>query len=313
MPLVSQLELWPEEAPGDRLGWSVSRDRRLKDCARKYYLYHYGSRGGHEAERGSAARQALVLRGLRTRQMWVGEVVHEMIELALQSWKRGERVGVEALVERGTRRMRAQYAESLQGVYWERPQSACGLVEHEYRLALPREEWQAQRDRMERCLRGFFQLPLSESIQRTPLWRWLALESLGSFELDGATVAVRPDFAWRDANGRVFIVDWKTGKPRVDEERLQLAVYGLYAKRNWGVREEGFTALVAHLDGEHGASVDTHEMTAQDLADAEAAVRSSVDTMRGMIEGGDPDPARFAMTEQLERCGYCSFRRLCGR
>jgi hypothetical protein len=310
---VSQLELWPDEVPGERLSWSVSRDRRLRDCARKYYLYHYGSRGGQEAERNAQSYQALVLRGLRTRHMWVGEVVHEMIELALGAVRRGETVPVEALVERGTRRMRAQYAESVQGVYWDRPQTACGLIEHEYKESIAREEWRAQRDRMERCLRGFYALPLFETIKKTPLWRWLAVETMGTFDLDGASIVVRPDFAWRGADGRVSIVDWKTGKARGAEERAQLLVYGLFARKNWGVREEGFNAVVAHLDGENGPSVDEYHLSAAELSEAEQTVIDSVRVMRSLLPDGEADLTRFPMTEQRERCGYCSFRRLCGR
>ena len=37
---------------------------------------------------------------------------------------------IEGLIERGVRTMRAQYAESLQGMYRERPRFACGLIEH---------------------------------------------------------------------------------------------------------------------------------------------------------------------------------------
>lgn len=313
--MSDQLELWPEEAPGERLSWSWSRDQRLRACARRYYLHHFGSRGGFEPGAPRAAREAYVLRNLQTRHMWVGKVVHELIELTLGAWRRGERVDLDGLVERGTRRMRAQYAESIQGVYWERPHAACGLLEHEYGEPIPRHEWQAQRDRMERCVRAFFALPIVPDIQRMPPWRWLSVEALGSFELDGATVVVRPDLAWRNATGRVVIVDWKTGRPRPEEERLQLATYGLYARRNWGVGDDGLTALVVHLDADEGAGhVTEHALGPADLAAAEALARASVASMRALASGGgSPDPERFAMTDDRDRCRLCVFRRLCGR
>ncbi len=311
--MSSQLELWPDEAPGDRFSWSVSRERRLRDCPRKYFLHHFGSRGGWLADAPPERRQAYVLRHLRSRFMWVGEVVHELIELAMGALRRGEQVSADGLVERGTRRMRAQWAESLQGGYWERPSVALGLLEHEYRHTITREEWQAQRDRMERCVRGFLSLPLVDRIRAMPAWRWLALESLASFELDGATVLVKPDFAWREPQG-VFIADWKTGKPRPEDEQLQLAIYGLYAVRNWGVRDEGLKGVVVHLEGEAGPSSDEHHLDQQVLASARDYVRASIATMRELALGPDePEASRFPKTEERERCTYCPFQRLCGR
>ncbi len=198
--MTDQLHLWPEDQPGDRFKWSISRDKRLRDCARKYYLQHYASRGGWHANAAADVRQLHILKHLQNRFMWVGGVVHAMIELALTGWRRGETVPVEALVERGTRRMRAQYAESIQGVYRQHPAAACGLVEHEYTEDVSRDEWKTMRDRMERCLRTFFGLSLTRTIRETPPWRWLALESMGSFDIDGATVLVKADFACRNTD-----------------------------------------------------------------------------------------------------------------
>ncbi len=313
--MSGQLELWPDEVvPQGALSWSLSRHLRLRDCARKYYLFHFQSRGGQDAGAPKERRQAFVLRQLRSRFMWVGEVVHEMIELALGARRRGEQVEVDALVARGTRRMRAQYAESVQKVYWERPMSAFGLIEHEYQEPVSRDDWVAVRERMERSLRAFFALPLAEQISTMPPWRWLALEALGNFELEGATVVVRPDFAWREPDGKIAIVDWKTGRARTDDERLQLAIYGLYARRSWGLRDEPLRGVVVHLDPQAGeAAVDDHELLPRHLDEAEAVIRQSVAEMRALADSQEPDAARFPMTEEAARCGHCPFRRLCNR
>jgi hypothetical protein len=314
--MSAQMELWPDDAPSSALSWSLSRHLRLRDCARKYYLFHFQSRGGQAPDAPKEKRQTFVLRQLRTRYMWVGEVVHEMIELALSARRRGEDVQVDAVVERGTRRMRAQYAESVQKVYRDRPQTGFGLVEHEYQETVTREEWQSMRERMERSLRTFFALPLVEQIASMPPWRWLSLEALGNFDLDGATVVVRPDFAWREPDGTISIVDWKTGRSRVDDERLQLAIYGLYARRSWGLRDVPMKAIVVHLDPQEGeGAVDTHELTPADLDAAEVVVRQSLNEMRAIAESPttEPDVARFPMTDDLARCSRCSFRRICAR
>lgn len=309
--MTDQLHLWPDDQPGDRLKWSISRDKRLRDCRRKYYLQHFASLGGWAPAAPAAVRELHVLKNLQNRFMWVGSVVHEMIELALAAWRRGDSVPVGALVERGTRRMRAQYAESLQGVYRDRPARACGLVEHEYREEVSREIWKALRDQMEHCLRTFFDLDLTQRIRQTPPYRWLALESLASFDLDGTTVLVKPDFAWRDADGQVVLVDWKTGKPRAEQDWFQLAVYGLFARRTWGPGAGAIRGVVAFLDSGRVREMD---LPAADLERAKEAIRESAGEMRRLAPAdAQPDPAGFPMTGDTSRCRHCSFRRPCGR
>jgi hypothetical protein len=310
--MSDQLQLWPEARPVDSLRWSITRDKRLRDCARKYYLYHYASLGGSRADPLSVTRQIYILKHLRNRYMWVGEVVHELIELTLHAWQRGQEVPVGALVERGTRRMRADYLASVQGTYRDRPTQSYGLIEHEYAETVTREDWQEMRARMERCLRNFFASPLATTVRAIPSWRWLALEAMGSFELDGATIVVKPDLAWRDENGRVVLVDWKTGRPHGDE-RTQLAVYGLFADRVWGLGVEGMQAQLAYLsEGQQ----DVFDLTAQELEEAEAEVRASVTAMRALsikARGGVFEPDDFPQTTHLEVCGRCTFRRICQR
>jgi hypothetical protein len=308
--MSDQLLLWPQDE-GDGLRWSISRDKRLRDCHRKYWLFHFGSRGGQLPGAPRDKRELFVLRSLRTRYMWVGEVVHQLIELALGAWRRGEEAPVDALVERGTRTMRAHYAESVQGVYWDKPMRALGLVEHEYNEAIAREEWRAQRDKMERCIRNFFALDLVQQIRRTPMWRWLAVESLGSFELEGATIVVRPDFAWRDEQDRIVLVDWKTGMPREEDEDLQLGVYGIFARRAWGSDADHCRATNVYLaNGE----VREQSIGAAHLEAAERAIRASLESMRQLAGASEtPDIAAFPMTDDTSTCSRCGFRRACGR
>jgi hypothetical protein len=245
--------------------------------------------------------------------MWVGQVVHEMIELALGAWRRGEEAPLEGLVERGTRSMRAQYAESMQRVYWDKPLTALGLVEHEFDEQVERDEWRARRDHMEACLRTFYDLELTAEIRALPRWRWLALESAGTFELDGAVIFVKPDFAWRDDDDRVVMVDWKTGIPRHDEEDTQLAVYGMFARRAWGLGSDHMRALAVYLGR---GEVRERRVDLGDLKDAEQTIVASLQRMRELA-GDDPttpeSQGRFPMTDDLEHCRRCAFRRVCDR
>ncbi|MEK7705799.1 MAG: PD-(D/E)XK nuclease family protein [Myxococcota bacterium] len=309
--MSGQLSLWPGEEPGERIHWSVTRHRALESCERRYYYQYYGSRGGGQADAVPALRELYMLKQLRTRFMWVGEIVHEMIELMLTSLHRGVRVPVDALIERGTRRMRAQYAESVQRLYRLRPGQACGLIEHEYDEAIAPEDWSSRRDAMQQCLHTFAGLPLVQAILAAPAWRWLAVETLGSFELDGARIVAKPDLVWRSDDDAVEIIDWKTGAsgPGVIDE-LQVAVYGLHALRAWGADPERLRARLVFL----GSGLESpYALDAHALARADDSIKASVMRMRSLALDGPRGEDAFARTEDLGRCRHCPFRRPCGR
>jgi hypothetical protein len=275
MPKRNQLRLWPADAARstpDAFRWSVSRDKRLRDCPRKYYLYHYASRGGAQAQPGTPTRTIYILKSLRNRFMWVGEIVHQLVEAALQAWRSGAAVDVDLWVERGVRKMRDQYRVSQRGVYRERPFHACGLVEHAYQDPVTPEQWLELRQRLERCVRNFFALPLLEEIRALPTWRWLALETMSSFDLDGASIVVKPDLAWRADEG-IVIADWKSGRPHPEDEQLQLAVYALFAERVWGLENAPLTAKLIYLDA---GQVEASVVSAAQRAEADAWIRASV-------------------------------------
>jgi hypothetical protein len=315
IPLTQQqLTFWAEEK-SNRLVWSFTRDRRLRACRRRYFYQYYASRDGDKDDASPEARQLYVLRTLRTRHMWVGEIVHELVEMALRGWRSGSFMPADALVERGSRRMRAQYAESVQGLYRQRPATACGLIEHEYHESISRDEWQALRDAMENSVRNFFDLPLCTTIQQTPTPRWLAIEAMGSFAFAGARVLAKPDFAFWNAEDRVALVDWKTGARTAvsADDQLQLAIYGLYARTSWAQAGEALVAHVAFLGSNQMA---TWEIDAAMIEQAQISLGESIETMRALAPAATADQVdldQFPLTTDVTACARCGFRRVCGR
>ena len=114
-----------------------------------------------------------------------------------------------------------------------------------------------------------------------------------------ATVAGRIDRIDRLDDGSVAIVDYKTGKPRVQEnadESLQLSVYAIAAQERWGYK---VGALVFYnLDG-NVAVVSTR--SASDLLTAREKVKKAAEGIANNIfeakTGG--------------HCNFCAFRSLC--
>lgn len=308
--------------------WSTSRDGAFQRCQRQYWWQYYGSWGGWDRGAPAEAREAYVLKNLSTRWAWVGTVVHGAIEALLRRHQQaagdaGElafekprlpSVDVEAEVEALTERMRAQFRESREGHYRARPKRAFGLVEHEYADAVPRAEWQAMNEKAREALRSFLVSDLFQRIRASDARRWLPIEHLGQFDFEGTPVWAVLDFALRTPEDAVEIYDWKTGAVDPVGNRPQLVCYALYVQAAHGVPPERVTTQLVYL----GPKPETHAVHVgpSDIQEVMHTMRTSIGSMRMRLV----DPARnvarkddFPLTDDLEKCRVCSFRRLCHR
>lgn len=295
--------------------WSVSRDRLFRSCLRAYYYRYYGAWGGWEAGAAPDVRELYVLKQLKTRHQWAGEAVHRTLREVLDALRRGRLTPLAEAEGRLTRVMRLWFRASREGAYWREPKRG-GLVEHEYRAAVPAEAWRALHGEARRALSAAYRLGLFERLARLGKGDWLAVETLESFELDGVQVHCVPDLSFREGD-RVVVVDWKTGPHGPDAwagdaaVRFQLACYGLHARVRWGVPPERLrlgVALLARPDYQESG------IDAAELAAAEAAIRSSAAAMRARLADPATNLARiedFPQTDDLARCARCPFRRPC--
>jgi putative RecB family exonuclease len=129
----------------------------------------------------------------------------------------------------------------------------------------------------------------------------LHTEEQFSMKIGCTTLAGRIDRIDRASGDRVIITDYKTGKPKSQEdadESLQLSLYALAAREKWGYHAE---RLVFHnLDGNTAIST-----TRADVELAEAKLK--VEEVAEKISAGKFDPTPGF------HCAWCSYRSLCPR
>ena len=127
----------------------------------------------------------------------------------------------------------------------------------------------------------------------------LGTEQVFGVEIGGVKVVGRIDRIDRIGEHSVEVVDYKTGKPRKQEDAdksLQLAIYAIAAQRQWNYQVE---RLVFH-NLEDNSRVETAP-AAEKLAKVEEKVRESAQAMR---EG------KFAAKPGYH-CNRCGYRQLC--
>jgi hypothetical protein len=291
--------------------WSVSRDRTFRECPRQYWFNHYGFWGGWNYDIEPRTRDIYVLKQLKSRPTWVGEVVHDCIKHSIENLSRGIAIlPTERILEMTRNRMRNDFRVSRDGLYRDNPKSACGLFEHEYRVPVTNEQWRDSADTVDRCLVTFYRTGVGTVARHKP-GDFLEIERFSNFTLDGVAVTVKLDCATRETD-HVVVWDWKTGRREGADAKLQLACYAFYVHQAYGVPIHRVSMRRFELSG---GVVHERTIAERELGEILDYVRGSIADMQSLLD--DPErnigvEDRFSKVERREVCLRCNFFKVCG-
>lgn len=296
----------------NNFSWSVSRDSVFRECPRKYFFNYYGHWGGWLKDAPRRTREIYVLKQLKNRATWVGQVVHECIARTLQNISRGvPTLEIDEILSITRNIMRQDFRQSRSGRYRENPKSYCGLFEHEYDVEVTDEQWKNAADDTMSCLATFYRSEQFAALKSTPPSSFLEVEQFSSIQLDDVEIKIKLDCAVKEDDG-IAIWDWKTGKKESDSGlSLQMACYGLYAQKTYRIPVD---KVVTRRFDLHRGVVHEHRLSDRSLEEILAYVKGSIADMSAMLE--DPvenraDEERFAKVERREVCGQCNFFKVC--
>jgi CRISPR/Cas system-associated exonuclease Cas4 (RecB family) len=284
---------------GPSFSWSASRHDTFASCRRRYYYSYYAALEDEEIRR---------LKKLSALPLWAGSVVHDTIEQFLKTNDTLPSPEAQEALVRSTVHgvMLGQWRESEQGTQRFR------LFEHEYDVPVEQEDKRIAVTIVMRSLRQFFR---SETLARAfaaSRARWLALEDLVSFHVGGTEVFLRMDLAYREPDGRVVIVDWKTGRREGKFNEVQVAGYALYAaEQGWVGDPEEITTELNYLAIPKAVR---RAVTRQKIDDARRFIERSAADMRALLVDPAGNVAReedFPRVDRPQVCRRCNFRRLC--
>lgn len=279
--------------------WSVSRHDCFATCRRRYFYSYYAA--GEDPE-------ILRLKRLSALPLWAGSVVHETIEKILRNHDRLPREAEqEALVRSAVHsQMLCDWRESEAGSLRFR------LFEHEYAVPVDPEDKKIAVGTVMRSLRNFFKSETLRQAFAAGRERWLTVEDLVSFKAGDTTVYLRMDLAYRGSDGRVVIVDWKTGRAEGRFNEVQLAGYALCAvEQGWVQEPEEIETELAYLAIPRYVrrSVDRAK-----VAHARRFISKSTGNMKALLLDPLSNLARledFPMIDKPQVCRRCNYRRLC--
>jgi len=294
----------------NNFSWSKSRDGLFNECKRKYFFNYYGYWGGWEINAPDHLKKLYMLKNLSTRHIWIGQVVHKIIKEYLVKLISGEGLTLSHLIFRLKKKLKDDFDCSKSGIYKKFPKK-CGLVEHEYKILISKDEWDELFKYAEKCMMNFYNSDTLKEIKKQNIKNWLFLEDFLFFDFEGTKVYLNIDFAIKDANNNIILYDWKTGKDRNVEMDVQLACYALYVLQKWNLNPDRIIIKKFNvaLDKE-----DEFKVTSQMIEDIKNHMRRSINEMKNSLkdkENNFAEEENFQKTTNIKNCVRCNFKKVC--
>lgn len=292
--------------------WSVSRDDVFNTCLRKYYFSYYGFWDGWKKDADPRTREIYVLKQLKDRSMWIGQIVHECIARTMKNLSRGVPVlPVDEILKITRSGMRQDFRNSRDRAYYQNPKIFCGLFEHEYDVDVSDDEWRDTADTVDRCLRNFYDSEQYARLKTLKPEYFLEVEEFRSFPVDGHELRIKLDMATREGSN-IIVWDWKTGRRESDSGlSLQLACYAAYARKQY--RADVSQVVTRRVDLRRDL-VHENTITRGSLEENLDYIRGSIKDMLGLLDDAASNTAtedNFKKVERAEICSRCNFLRVC--
>ena len=299
--------------------WSKSRDEIFSECKRKYYYHYYGSWGGWEKDAPSDTREIYILKNLKNRFTWKGEVVHKVVARVLNSVEIGTPIPLGRALWMARGEMVQDYRDSELGSYAQQPKRKCGLFEHAYGQPFSIEHRDILISEAQTCVENFFELEIFAKAKQMGLEKWLFIDPkyitpgsrIESFELEGTTVYASPDFVFLNENGELELVDWKSGEKTSHAMSTQLVCYVLYAMSKWSVPLD--KVLVTECSLQHN-QIFSHTPNKEEMAKGKQEIADSIDKMRTLLRDAKNNVAEIKDLPPVGDpgvCKWCNFQRVC--
>ena len=300
--------------------WSFSAAEDFEQCRRRRYWSKYGMWGGWSPHASPEQKAAYRLNKMDNRWGLMGQAAENAIMWVLKQHQQGVPVDAKAGWEQVARPfLTKKWNESSEGNWRRSPKQFCCLREHYYKTM--DDENGAKRQvavQVQNCIENFIDkvLPRIGSISPGQEFRIATPEQGGDVEhffYEGVKIYSIPDYAYKIGD-EVHIHDWKAGKIKAEQHRLQLSLYALWAIVKHGATLDKIFLYVEYLNE---GQVLPFQLTEEDMEETQTLMSDSVGEMTEYLVDCDRDKNEPLPKEEWEltfdpaNCGQCNFYELC--
>ncbi len=291
--------------------WSYSRRSLLEQCPLSYYFEYYGSKK-RTAEAEPRKERLRFLKGLSNRHLRAGEITHLVIRTYLNRLREGEEWSLERLVSWARDILQADVEFSRAYRPDEPlpsgPKVPILLSEFYYGAGDARHLLEETEERLVAALRNFIGSPRIEPFRVGALHPGAVVEKHFNFKQRRFSVQGMMDLAYPE-EGRVVVVDWKTGGVGSPDDVLQLYSYGLEAAARFGC---GLSDLALYRVGLADDEVSSFVIGEREAARAKVRILQDLEAMAELDPyGREGMVAAFTPCAQQRICAQCKYQQYC--
>lgn len=301
--------------------WSFSQFNTFSQCKRMYFYDKYWQYMPNMWE-------IYKLKYITNIPMFQGNCVHDAIKSCILSYKNGKKTySVDDAIYKFRLRFRNGYNESDRGdwlnpkKFGKKASNTINLFEHYYKCEDALEKAQEGENKGIIALKSLWNSPIFKRILSTDKEDFVTVDednfphfalehknlSEKDKELSEITVYSVIDLALKYGD-KLRIIDWKTGK-RTQSNKLQLAIYALYANCAWNYEINDIKFYLCYL-GENTDIVE-EKIDVITVKSAYELILRSYKEMVDLYNNGEPNVANFPKTDNANLCSMCKYKELC--
>lgn len=275
------------------LGWSSSRYELFNRCKRAYFYNYYG-----KFDKAHSFQKIKELKSMTSVPMEVGNVIHHIIETFLGRLQKSNKpLDEQKFLDYGINLVDTLFAKKT---FLETYYGYTQEIDHNFAKV-----------KVEAALKNFLRSPLYNWICSTPLEsrkEWVIEPAgFGETRIDGLKAYCKMDFLL-PVDGKIHILDWKSGKKSEEKHSAQLLGYSLAAQASNPnlLASDIVPKIVYMLPDIEEFQVD---ITTDKLASFKNRVKSETTEMQKFCV--DVDNNTPVGIEKFEKCGNDNICRLC--
>jgi CRISPR/Cas system-associated exonuclease Cas4 (RecB family) len=293
----------------NEFSWSKSKNEMFNECKRKYFLHYYGSWNGWDNHEEDRIKRTYYLKQLNTKEIWLGQIIHEVIKYVLDQFRYGNRITLGHAIVILRKKFEEGFIQSSLKKYTGFRSKVHKFFEDEYNIKISEEDKKELLKKAESCLTNFYNSDTFIEIKNSLISNWIYLEDFLSFNFEGNKIFLSMDFAMKK-DDKVIIYDWKTGKERSSEFDLQLTCYSLYISEKFKISPEKIIARIFNLSIN---KEDTFEINEEKLIEMKNYIREKVSKMKSFLEDVEENIAKEEKFPKEEGfyCSRCNFKKIC--
>jgi hypothetical protein len=299
----------------NEFSWSKSRDNCFRECERKYYYNHYGFWNGWMNWAHEKTKRIYYLKKISIKEVWIGQILHEIIEWILKKFRLGEHIGLSHAIAVLKKRLDSEYIISKIKEYSGFSSKTTKLFEHEYKIKIDSYEKQKLFEYAGQCLVNFYNSDTFMEIRKTPIEDWILLEDFLKFSFNNNKIFLSIDFAMKK-NDKIILYDWKTGKERGADFDMQLMLYSMYIQEKFNIKPENIIAKIFNLSIDR---VDDFFVNKIKIEKMKGYMEESIQRMKGKLLNIEQNIARESDFKKIYPdneiskypCSRCNYLKIC--